>query len=148
MQSLSAYLQTFTTLDVVNIALALLVACLALSSINLMGKVATHRDVMDTIVRARGMGSSWWDAVMEGVQSAPTLSLACAQATLAAGAFGQALALGFSRWQVPVDTLFWCGLAATAISNRRGLLAAFRCMPAVSFCLTGLGWLVFFGTVT
>jgi len=138
----AAYLLTLQPLELVNVLAAFACCVVAFSAINLMTKVATHRDVMATVTHFRSTGMSWWFAIYYGLRSAETMSLACSFATICAGTFGYVIGTLLGRWEQPFDTLLFFGLLALLVANRRGW-SKFLSTSVVSLAITAGGWALF-----
>lgn len=138
------YFQSLSALEFLNATLALLAALVAFGSINLMKEVASHTDVMATIIDLRRGGASWSDSVLAGLRCTETMGLACAFVTFAAGCFGQVFGALVGRWQAPLDTLLFGGALALLIANRRNLAVIGENKSMVALFVTALSWGVFF----
>jgi len=141
------YVLTLQPLELVNVLAALACCVVAFSAINLMSKVADHRDVLATVNHFRRTGMSLCGSIYYGLRSADTMSLACSFATLCAGTFGYVVGTMFGRWQHPFDTLLFFGLLAMLVANRRGW-AKFLSASAVSLAITASGWVLFLASVS
>jgi len=142
LNELADYLMTFSALEMVNVLAAIACCVVAFSAINLMNKVATHRDVMATVTHFRRSGMGWATSILYGLRSAETMSLSCSFATLCAGTFGYAMGTLTGRWQQPFDTLLFFGVLAMLVANRRGW-SRHLSTSGVSLGITAAGWLIF-----
>jgi hypothetical protein len=137
------FLVSLGWLDLFNITLALCALLVSFGSINLMRDVASHVDVMSTVIMMRRSGARWWTSMLAGLHSADTMAVACSFITLTAGLAGQIIGQVLGKWQASFDTVLFAGILALLVANRRQPAVHAQRAP-ISLAITALAWLVFF----